>query len=173
MKSVLAILIASSLALTASAQDARWYVYGGVSYYDEELVSLVDSGIGPKLGAGFALNEIYSVEASFDQSPALDVAESLGVKFEGNQYLSIMISAEIDLMGDTSLVGKVGYTKYRQEVGIEFGDEKYSNDDYAPKTSIGVKFPFADHISLVVSADQVFGDEAEALSLGCVLRFDF
>lgn len=179
MKPVLAMIVASLVAFTVSAQETRFYLYGGMSYYGEQPSSLVGSGIGPKAGVGVVIRDSYGVEIAFDRAPTIDAEGLASFRFDDNRYLSVMVTKEfdLDLMGrGMTFIGKAGLSKYWQEFEYEFARGAFlgiENGGNAPRVSAGIKIPHRDNISIVASVDQIFGDDSEAFSASCVVRFDF
>lgn len=199
MKPILGVVVASLLAFAVSAQESRFYAFGGMTNYSEELVAFLDpdgsvatdstgatihfailsGGIGAKAGVGVAINEYFSFEAMFDTTPEPDFSKALGVNLEadGKSCYSAMLVGEFDtaFSNSVSFVGKAGYTRCGQE------DEDYG----APRASVGLKIPFLGNASMLFSFEQVFDEvnnekpqgldnlSTKTVSFGATLRFDF
>ena len=175
-----------------AVEEIDWYVFGGISTYQEDSDTLVGNGIGIRLGVGVQLTENFGLECIFDQTPALDEDvfiniledeygsfQSYDFEYWGNTYFSILGTFSAPINESVSWIAKAGMTSYEAE--IEKGDAEtfyyiydfsFVENGTAAVASAGVVIETNEKSSFEISLTKVFGDWG-ALSFNGSWRYQF
>ena len=180
MKTTIALIITAVVAFNASAQN-QWYAIAGISYYDEEVISLVDSGVEFKVGMGVEFNETWGFEACYDRAPSFgnefddDDDDPLQFKFEGNQYLSGLATYTFNAENDLAFIAKFGVVRGTREITIVSAQdsETVSDDETDGMLSLAVEFPVMQKHGIQVSINNFFGEATEATSISAIFKLNF
>ena len=181
-----------------SQESMNWYTFGGLSFYGDNLDTRVGDGLGYRVGIGFQFNNIVGLELGFDGAAPVDPASLVSVYEEeenvtlinysvdtlGNFYTSILGTLSFPLDERFTLIGKMGYAKYRVETTSDIQlavDElfNYFNVDLSFKdhgnasiVSVGMHFSPKRQYSFELSIQKIFGDGG-AQSVNGVWRYRF
>ena len=180
MKTTITLIITVVFAFNASAQS-QWYAIAGISYYDDKVISLVDSGMDFKVGMGVELNETWGFEVCYDRAPSLGNEfddfddDPLEFKFEGNQYLSGLATYTFTAENDVAFIAKFGVVRGTREITIVSAQESdtVSDDETDGMLSLAVEFPVMQKHGIQLSVNNSFGDATEATSISAVFKLNF
>lgn len=192
---ILFIFIQSVPNLIAQNDETQFYGTLGVSFFEEDVETLVGRGTGLHLGAGFQITDLIGIEFAIDTAPAFDnenlfveeLEKEFGTLFEyeyviqPNFYATLMGTLTFKLEDDFSTIIKGGLASYEVEIEeLLFESRYYFRRDSNPIIedgsdavfSVGVLYHRNEKQDFEFSITQVFGD-AEALSLNCYWRYKF
>ncbi|MCY3540463.1 MAG: outer membrane beta-barrel protein [Gammaproteobacteria bacterium] len=181
-----------------SQESMNWYTFGGLSFYGDNVKSRVGDGLGYRVGVGFQFNRTVGLELGFDSAAPVEPASLVAVYEEAenvtllnysvdtlsNSYTSIMGTLSFPLDERFTLIGKIGYARYRVETTSDIQlavDElfNYFNVDLSYKDhgndrilSVGMHVSPKRQYSFELSIQKIFGD-AGAQSVNGVWRYRF
>jgi OOP family OmpA-OmpF porin len=188
-KNLLAALLASAFAFSASAHAAGAYVGTNVGSVQHKLSIDGDSSkenkAGFKLYGGYGFNENFGIEAGYVHMGKVSDSDTDGVNTASVSYraraLYIAGTATMPLSKEFSLFAKAGVTANRGKVTARFNSESdtMSRSNTTAMFGVGAEYNFAKNMSVVAEYEN-FGkviDEndgstkAQMVSVG--LRYKF
>lgn len=193
MKYVISLFLLTALIVPCNAEKLDRYVFGGFSAYDEnEQFSVLNKGVGLRVGGGLKFNGGFGVELIFDNSPATDPARAIellsseydslaafygqydvhvAVNTERNFYVSGVGTITLPINDRRSWVFKGGIAYSAFETSFKPGNADfavYNDEDLGFTFSAGMAIQRNENRSILVSLSHTTG---EAKSFGAHFLF--